>query len=129
MDSISYASLPRVNAEDVSYVAVADSLADISANIDLMNDSISMNAARSIANADRIEIISTQTMCAHENSHHYAVPHTRLMIDRSVLLYSYCFIYICLNLYACVSCSRLMSNDADPPETPETPELLSLCPL
>ena len=72
MDSISYANLPRVNAEDVSYVAVADKLADISAKIDLMNDSISMNAARSIANADRIETISTQTMCAHENSHHYA---------------------------------------------------------
>ena len=65
MESISYANLPRVNA-------VADKLADISAKINLMNDSISMNAARSIANADRIETISTQTMCAHENSHHYA---------------------------------------------------------
>ena len=64
IDSISYANLPRVNAEDVSYVAVADKLADISAKIDLLNDSISMNAARSIANADRIETISTQTMCA-----------------------------------------------------------------
>ena len=61
MNSISYANLPRVNAEDVSYVAVADKLADISAKIDLMNDFISMNAARSIANADRIETMSTQT--------------------------------------------------------------------
>ena len=55
MDSVSFASLPRINAEDVSYVAVADKLADIVAKIDLMNDSIATNAARSIANADRIQ--------------------------------------------------------------------------
>ena len=72
MDCVSFANLPRVNAEDVSYVAVADKLAHILAKIDLMTDSISMHAARRIAYADRIETISSQTMCAHENSHQYA---------------------------------------------------------
>ena len=68
MDSVSFANLPRVNAEDVSYVAVAD----ISAKIDLMNDSISMNASRNFANADRIENISKQTMSVQDNRQQYS---------------------------------------------------------
>ena len=55
MDSVSFASLLRINAEYVSYVAVADKLADIIAKIYLMNDSIAMNDVRSIANADCIQ--------------------------------------------------------------------------
>ena len=58
MDSVSFANLPRMNTEDVSYVAVAD----ISAKINLMNYSISMNAAKSIANADRIQNIINNGM-------------------------------------------------------------------
>ena len=72
MDSVRFANLPKVNAEDVSYIAVSDRLADISANIYLMNDSITINAGQSFANVNRIETISTQTMFAHENSHHYS---------------------------------------------------------
>ena len=67
MDSVSFANLPRINAEDVSYVVVADKLADISAKIDLMNDSISMNAARSIANN-----ISKQTMYVQDYHQQYS---------------------------------------------------------
>ena len=69
MDSLSFANLPRMNAEDVSYVAVADKLADISAKIDLMNDSISMNAARSIANADRIQNINNNGIDSQAAQH------------------------------------------------------------
>ena len=57
MDSISFASLSRVTAEDISYVAVADKLADITANLNLMNDSISANTARCMSNSDRIHQI------------------------------------------------------------------------
>ena len=57
MDSLSFASLPRVTAEDISYVAVADKLADVTAKLNLMNDSISANTARCVSNSDRIEQI------------------------------------------------------------------------
>ena len=57
MDSISFANLPRVTAEDISYVAVADKLADITAKLNLMNDSISANTARCMSNSDRIHQI------------------------------------------------------------------------
>ena len=69
MDSVSFANLLRMNAEDVSYVAVADKLADISAKIDLMNDSISMNAVRSIANADRIQNINNNGIDSQAAQH------------------------------------------------------------
>ena len=57
MDSISFANLPRVTAEDISYVAVADKLADITAKLNLMKDSISANTARCMSNSDRIHQI------------------------------------------------------------------------
>ena len=60
MDSISFASLPSITAEDISYVAyvaVADKLADITAKLNLMNDSISGNTARCMSNNVRIEQI------------------------------------------------------------------------
>ena len=43
---------------------------------------ILMNAVTGIANADRIKTIITQTMCAHENSHHYA-RHARFTVPPS----------------------------------------------
>ena len=57
MDSISFASLPRITAEDISYVAVADKLTDITAKLNLMNDSISGNTARCMSNSVCIEQI------------------------------------------------------------------------
>ena len=48
MDSVSFARLPRVNAEDVSYIAIASRLAETNAKLDMMNTLISENAARSL---------------------------------------------------------------------------------
>ena len=45
MDSVSFARLPRINAEDVSYIAVASRIAE-TARLDLMNSLISENTAR-----------------------------------------------------------------------------------
>ena len=58
MDSVSFARLPRVNAEDVSYIAIASRLAETNAKLDMMNTLISENAARSLQNEERVQYLA-----------------------------------------------------------------------
>jgi len=55
VDGVGLASLPRVNAEDISYVSVAEKMADICAKVDLLNNAVAMNTARSIDNENKIK--------------------------------------------------------------------------
>ena len=55
MDSISFARPPRVNTEDVSYIANASRLSETNAKLDMMNTLISENAARSLQNEERVQ--------------------------------------------------------------------------
>ena len=54
-DSVSFARLPRVNAKDVSYIAIASRLVETNARLDMMKTLISENAARSLQNKERVQ--------------------------------------------------------------------------
>ena len=58
MDNISFARLPRVNAEDVSYIAIASRLAETNVKLDMMNTLISENAARNLQNEERVQYLA-----------------------------------------------------------------------
>ena len=60
MDSVSFARLPRINAEDVSYIAVANRIAETNARLDLMNSLISENTARCLQNEERVQYLARQ---------------------------------------------------------------------
>ena len=60
MDSVSFARLPRINAEDVSYIAVASCIAETNARLDLMNSLISENTARCLQNEERVQYLARQ---------------------------------------------------------------------
>ena len=60
MDSVSFTCLPRNNAEDVSYIAVASRIAETNARLDLMNSLISENTARSLQNEERVQYLARQ---------------------------------------------------------------------
>ena len=58
MDSVSFARLPSINAEDVSYIAVASRIAETNARLDLMNSLISENTARCLQNEERVQYLA-----------------------------------------------------------------------
>ena len=58
MDSVSFASLPRINAEDVSYVAIAGRIAEMNTKLDIMNNVISENTARGLHNEECLKATS-----------------------------------------------------------------------
>ena len=63
MDSVSFARLPRINAEDVSYIAVAGSIVETNTRLDLMNSLISENTARClqiVQNEERVQHLARQ---------------------------------------------------------------------
>ena len=60
MDRVSFARLPRINAEDVSYIAVASRIAETNARLDLMNSLISENTARCLQNEERVQYLARQ---------------------------------------------------------------------
>ena len=60
MDSVSFARFPRINAEDVSYIAVASRIAETNARLDLMNSLISENTARCLQNEERVHYLARQ---------------------------------------------------------------------
>ena len=60
MDSVSLARLPRINAEDVSYIAVASRIAETNARLDLINSLISENTARCLQNKERVQYLARQ---------------------------------------------------------------------
>ena len=60
MDSVSFAHLPRINAEDVSYIAVASRIAETNARLDLMNSLRSENTARCLQNEKRVQYLARQ---------------------------------------------------------------------
>ena len=60
MDSVSFAWIPRNNAEDVSYIAVASRIAKTNVRLDLMNSLISENTARCLQNEERVQYLARQ---------------------------------------------------------------------
>ena len=77
MDSVSFARLPRVNAEDVSYIAIASRLAETNAKLDMMNTLISENAARSLKMRSECNIWHVTMQTLH-NSPNIAALHLGL---------------------------------------------------
>ena len=65
MDNISFARLPRVNAEDVSYIAIASRLAETNVKLDMMNTLISENASRNLQNEERVQYLARNTVTMH----------------------------------------------------------------
>ena len=57
IDSFDLAKLPRINTEDITYVSVAEKVAELDAKINLMNDAIASNTVRSTNNSDTIKSI------------------------------------------------------------------------
>ena len=55
VDSIGLASLPKLNAEDVSYVSVAEKVAEMYNKMEIMNDAIAANTVRSIDNEAKLK--------------------------------------------------------------------------
>ena len=63
MDSVSFARLPRIKAENVSYIAVASSIVETNTRLDLMNSLISENTARClqiVQNEERVQHLARQ---------------------------------------------------------------------
>ena len=56
----SFACLPRINVEDVRYIAVASRIAETNVRLDLMNSLISENTARSLQNEERVQYLARQ---------------------------------------------------------------------
>ena len=54
---------PRINTEDITYVSVAEKVAELDAKINLMNDAIASNTVRSTNNSDTIKSIMSSTPC------------------------------------------------------------------
>ena len=59
IDSFDLAKLPRINTEDITYVSVAEKVAELDAKINLMNDAIASNTERSTNNSDTIKSITS----------------------------------------------------------------------
>ena len=57
VDAVGLSRLTRINAEDISYVAVTDRLTDIFNKMNLLNDTMAANTARSLDNANNIKSI------------------------------------------------------------------------
>lgn len=57
IDSIALATIPRINSEDISYISVAEQIADLNAKVNLMNSAIAENTIRSCNNAKYISTI------------------------------------------------------------------------
>ena len=55
VDSVGLAGLPRINAEDISYVAVAEKITDLFSKMEIMNITIAANTTRSIENEDKLK--------------------------------------------------------------------------
>ena len=58
VDGVGLAGLPRINAEDISYVSVAEKMADLCGKLELLNNAVAMNTARSIDNEDRLKHVT-----------------------------------------------------------------------
>ena len=57
VDAVGLSRLPRINDEDISYVAVTDRLTAIFNKMNLLNDVMTANTARSLDNANNIKYI------------------------------------------------------------------------
>ena len=57
VDAVGLSRLPRINAEDISYVAVTERLTDMFNKMNLLNDAMAANTARSLDNANNIKSI------------------------------------------------------------------------
>ena len=52
IDSFDLAKLPRINTENITYVSVAEKVAELDAKNNLMNDAIASNTVRSTNNSE-----------------------------------------------------------------------------
>ena len=59
IDSFDLAKLSRINTEDITYVSVAEKVAELDAKINLVNDAIASNTVRSTNNSDTIKSITS----------------------------------------------------------------------
>ena len=64
VDATGLAGLPRINAEDISYVVVNEKLTDMLNKMEVMNDAIAANTCRSTNNKQRIEKMSQHNQYA-----------------------------------------------------------------
>ncbi len=54
VDGFSLAKIPRIHTEDINYITVAEQIAEMKAQMSLMNDSIAVNTTRSSSNVHKI---------------------------------------------------------------------------
>ena len=57
VDAVGRSRLPRINADDISYVAVTERLTDMFNQMNLVNDAMAANTARNLDNANNIKYI------------------------------------------------------------------------
>ncbi len=60
--SIGLAGLPRINAEDISYVVVAEKMADLFGKIEVLTDAVSANTMRSTQNKEHMNSINVKNI-------------------------------------------------------------------
>ena len=63
VDAIGLAKLPRINAEDISYVSVAEKMSDIYNRMELLSECVGKNSVTIRDNSDKIKILLSGTMC------------------------------------------------------------------
>ena len=55
IDAVGLAKLPKINAEDICYVSVAEKIAQLSSKLDVLNDVVANNSVRSVKNEHDIQ--------------------------------------------------------------------------
>ena len=70
VDSIGLASLPKLNAEDISYVSAAEKVAEMCNKTKIMNDAIAADTVRSIDNEAKLKSVQS-VKYAHVNGASY----------------------------------------------------------
>ena len=55
IDAVGLAKLPKINAEDICYVSVAEKIAQFSSKLDVLNDVVANNSVRSVKNEHDIQ--------------------------------------------------------------------------
>ena len=60
VDSIGLAALPKLNAEDVNYVTVAEKMVDMFNKMEVMNDAIAANTVRSIDSEKHLQLLQNK---------------------------------------------------------------------
>ena len=60
VDSIGLAALPKLNADDINYVTVAEKMIDMFNNLEIMNDAIVANTVRSIHSEKHLQLLQNK---------------------------------------------------------------------